>query len=208
MELSIYNNKGEKTSKKIILDNEIFGVEPHKHSVYLDVRSILASRRRGTHKTKSKADLSGSTRKLRKQKGSGFARVGSIKSPIFRGGARVFGPVVRDYSFKINKKVKVLARKSVFSQKFLSNDIFIVDSLEFNSLKTKNFVNFLSNLSVEGKKVLMITFDLYMNLSLCTRNISKVVVSLGSSINTYDLLNADKILIEEKVLDTISSAHK
>jgi large subunit ribosomal protein L4 len=196
MQVDVYNILGEKIEKKIELNSSIFGIEPHNHSIYLDIKHILANKRQGTHKTKEKSDLSGSTRKILKQKGSGGARKGSIKSPLFVGGARIFGPVPRSYEFKLNKKVKVLARKSVLSLKTKSNNIYFLDNFEGFSFKTKSYIEFLKKFNVYDKKTLIYSSSLNENLILSSRNIQNTKVLSTSFLNTYDLLNANYVFFD------------
>lgn len=203
MILPVYNSLGVNLGRDIELNSGVFSVSPNEHVVYLDIKNILAGRRQGTHKSKEKSDVSGSTRKLRKQKGSGMARVGSIKSPIFKGGARIFGPRPRSYDFKVNKKVKHLARKSVLSYKCSAGDLVILDSLNLDSFKTRNYVKFLENFSLSSSKTLLLLEQHDRNVVLASRNLSNTKVIDVRLINTYDLLNADTILIEERALPVI-----
>lgn len=203
MVLPVYSNLGVNLGRDIELNASVFAIQPNEHVVYLDVKSILAGRRQGTHKSKEKSGVSGSTRKLRKQKGSGMARVGSIKSPIFKGGARIFGPTPRVYDFKVNKKVKQLARKSVLSHKYSGGGVVILDSLSMSSWKTKEYKNFLKKFSLESFKTLLLMGASDRNTILASRNLSNAKVMDVRLINTYDLLNADKIIIEERALSVI-----
>lgn len=205
MELSVLNIKGEDTGKKVTLSDEVFGIEPNEHVVYLDVKQYLANQRQGTHKSKERAEVSYSTRKLKRQKGTGGARAGSIKSPVFVGGGRVFGPKPRDYSFKLNKKVKVLARKSVLSAKAQANSISVVEDFTFESPKTKQYISLLDALSLAGKKTLLITADYDKNVYLSGRNVPKANVMSASDINTYDLINAEVLLISEAAVSKIEN---
>ncbi len=195
MELKVYNIEGKETGNKVTLSDAIFGIEPNDHAIYLDVKQFLANQRQGTHKSKQRNEVSGSTRKLHKQKGTGGSRKGSIKSPVFRGGGRIFGPQPRDYSFKLNKKLKSLARMSALSYKAKSNDIVILEDFQFETPKTKNFVSLISKLNISDKKALMIISSSNDNVMLSSRNLAKSKVILAAEINTYDLLNADKLVL-------------
>ena len=195
MELKVLNIEGKETGNKVTLSDAIFGIEPNDHAIYLDVKQFLANQRQGTHKSKQRNEVSGSTRKLHKQKGTGGSRKGSIKSPVFRGGGRIFGPQPRDYSFKLNKKMKALARMSALSYKAKNNDIVVLEDFSFETPKTKNFINLVSNLKLSGTKALMVTANLDENLYLSSRNLQKSKVITASDINTYDLLNADKLVL-------------
>jgi large subunit ribosomal protein L4 len=203
MELSVLKNTGEDTGRKVTLPDSIFNIEPNDHAIYLDVKQILANKRQGTHKSKERAEIAGSTRKIKKQKGTGTARAGSIKSPVFRGGGRVFGPKPRDYSFKLNKKVKVLARKSVLSYKAKESNISVLEDFNFEAPKTKNYLKLLNDLALVDKKTLLITGDVNTNLVLSSRNIKKAKVTTAQQINTYDLMNAERILLLESSLGNI-----
>jgi len=203
MELTVYNKEGKTTGRTVVLDDAIFGIEPNDHAIYLDVKNIMANRRQGTHSSKERSMISGSTRKLKKQKGSGAARFGDIKSPLFRGGGRVFGPQPRDYSFKLNKKVKSLARKSALTYKALNNQIIVLEDLNFDTPKTKNFKNILQNLELNSKKTLLILPETNANVVLSTRNLREVGVLNAASINTYDILNANTMLICESSIPGI-----
>ena len=203
MEVSVLNINGQETGRKVTLNDAIFGIEPNDHVIYLDVKQYLAAQRQGTAKTKERSELSGSTRKLIRQKGSGGARRGDIKSPVLVGGARVFGPKPRDYSFKLNKKVKVLARKSALSYKAQDNAIIVVEDFNIEAPKTKDFVNITKNLKVEGKKTLVVLPEVNKNVYLSARNIQKAEVMTANAINTYKVLNADVLVIAESSLKTI-----
>ena len=194
MKLLVHTKEGKETSKSISLKKEIFGVTPNNHAIYLDVKSYLASNRQGTHKTKERSDITGSRRKLRKQKGSGAARVGDIKNPLFRGGGRVFGPRPRKYSFKLNKKVKLLARKSVLSRMAKDKNIIVMEDFTMESPSTKKYLNILSGFQQEDKKTLLILADSNENIFLSSRNLKKSKVVNVSSLNTYDLINANKLM--------------
>jgi large subunit ribosomal protein L4 len=205
MELSVINIKGQATGKTVALSDEVFGIEPNEHVVYLDVKQYLANQRQGTHKSKERAEVSYSTRKIKRQKGTGGARAGSIKSPLFVGGGRVFGPRPRDYSFKLNKKVKVLARKSILSAKAKSNGISIVEDFTFDSPKTKQYLSMLTALSLNGKKTLLILSDYDNNVFLSGRNVPKVNITTAADVNTYDLINADMLLISETAVSKLEN---
>lgn len=205
MKLPIYDVAGKLLNREIVLDPLIFGIEPHEHSVYLDVKHILANKRQGTHKSKEKSDVSGSTRKIKKQKGTGGARAGSIKSPLFRGGARIFGPKPRDYSFKLNKKVTKLARKSVLSYKAKSDALSILDNFSIGESKTKSYIAFLHNFGCDNDvKSLLVVDKVSKNLLLASRNISNARVLEARLLNTYDLLNADRLLLTESALPILN----
>lgn len=197
MELSVVNTKGKDTGKKVKLSKDVFGIEPNDHAIYLDVKQYLANQRQGTHKSKERADIVGSTRKIKKQKGTGTARAGSIKSPIFRGGGRVFGPRPRDYSFKLNKKLKGLARKSALTYKAKGNEVSILDTIAFDAPKTSEFVNLLKNLSLDTKKTLLVLDENNKNVYLSSRNLSSTNVTTVDELNTYDILHADNMILTE-----------
>ena len=203
MEVSVLNIKGQETGRKVTLNEAIFGIEPNDHVLYLDVKQYLAAQRQGTAKTKERSELSGSTRKLGRQKGGGGARRGDINSPVLVGGARVFGPKPRNYDFKLNKKVKVLARKSALSYKVQDNAIIVVEDLNFEAPKTKEFVNFAKNIKVEGKKTLVLLSEVNKNVYLSARNIQGTEVMTATSLNTYKVLNADIVVIVESALKAI-----
>ena len=206
MELAVYNIKGEDTGKKVTLNNEVFAIaEPNEHAVYLDVKQYLANQRQGTHKAKERSEHTGSTRKLGRQKGGGGARRGDINSPVLVGGGRVFGPKPRDYRFKLNKKVKVLARKSALSYKAQENAILVVEDFNFEAPKTKDFVNITKNLKVEGKKSLFVLPESNNNVFLSSRNLQNSKVTLAQLLNSYNVLNAEVLVITEKSLETINS---
>lgn len=197
MEISVYNIQGKATSKIVTLSDEVFGIEPNEHTVYLDVKQYLANQRQGTHKSKEKSEVNYSTRKIVKQKGSGGARHGSIKANIFVGGGRVFGPRPRDYSFKLNKKVKDLARKSVLSAKVKDNTLLVVEDFNFDVPKTKSYLEFLGAFSLLNKRMLLILPEINKNIILSSRNIQKVKVTTVNNLNTYDLVNNDMVLMLE-----------
>lgn len=203
MEVKVYNSNGKSTDKKVKLDDSIFGIEPNEHTIYLDVKNILANRRQGTHKAKEVSELSGSTAKLYRQKGTGNARRGHIKSPLLRGGARAFGPRVRDYSFKLNKKTKRLARISALSIKAKSENLFVIDDYSVKNPKTKEVVSLISNFKFDDNKVLLVIAEPDRNLQLAARNIPNVSVLLYSSLNTYDIMKAQKLMISAASVDKI-----
>ena len=204
MELPVLQHTGEYTDRKIQLDQDIFGIEPNDHAIYLDVKHILANKRQGTHKSKERADIAGSTKKIKKQKGTGTARAGSIKSPLFRGGGRVFGPRPKDYGFKLNKKVKRLARKSTLSYKAKEQNITIVADFSFESPKTKHYLHMLHSLALADQKTLLILAAADKNLVLASRNLQQAKVAIADQINTYDLLNAKRLLISESAVASIT----
>mgnify|MGYP003413881402 FL=1 len=205
MELSVLNINGQETGKKVTLNDAIFGIEPNDHVIYLDVKQYLANQRQGTAKSKERSEMSGSTRKLGRQKGGGGARRGDINSPVLVGGARVFGPKPRDYGFKLNKKVKVLARKSALAYKAQENAIIVVDQFNLDAPKTKDFLNIVKNLKVEGKKTLVVLPEINKNVYLSARNIQKAEVMRAGDINTYKVLNADVLVITEDSLQQIDA---
>jgi large subunit ribosomal protein L4 len=195
MELVIYNIKGEKTAKKVTLNDSIFDVTPNDHAIYLDTKQYLANQRQGTHASLEKSMVSGSTKKLKKQKGTGGARAGSRKSPLFRGGARAFGPQPRDYSFKLNKKLKKLARQSALAYKVKENNIMVVEDFNFDTPKTSQFVTVLSALKLDGRKTLLVMADNNQNIVLSSRNIPRTKVTRAADLNTYDILNAQNLVL-------------
>ena len=205
MELSVYNIKGEDTGRKVALNDAVFGIEPSEHAVYLDVKQYLANLRQGTHKSKERSEVSGSTRKLKKQKGTGGARSGDINSPVMIGGGRVFGPKPRDYGFKLNKKVKVLARKSALSYKAKENAIVVVEDFTMEAPKTKQFVEIINNLKVDGKKALFVLPGANKNVYLSARNIERANVAIASALNTYNVLNAETLVVTENSLKAIEN---
>ena len=204
METAIYNISGKETGKKALLMDVIFGIEPNDHAIYLDVKQYLANRRQGTHKSKQRNEVAGSTRKLKRQKGTGGARSGSILSPLFPGGGRVFGPVPRDYSFKLNKKLKQLARKSALTYKAKEDAIKVVEDFSMEAPKTKEFIAITKNLDLEGKKILLILPESNRNIALSARNLQNVKIVLASNINTYDVMNAGNILMAEGSVNVIN----
>lgn len=205
MELTVKNIKGNDTKKKVTLSDTIFGIEPNDHAIYLDVKQYLANQRQGTHKAKERAEVTGSTRKIKKQKGTGTARAGSIKSPVFKGGGTIFGPRPRNYSFKLNKKLKALARKSALSYKAQSGNILVVEDFNFDSPKTKEFKSLLDNLKVNDKKSLIVLSDLNKNIYLSSRNLKNTKVTTASGLSTYDLMNASNIMLCEGSLESIQT---
>ncbi len=203
MKIKVTSAKGAATDKEINLSKEVFGIEPNDHAIYLDVKQHLANRRQGTHKSKERAEVAGSTRKIKKQKGTGGARAGSIKSGTRVGGGRMFGPRPRNYSFKLNVKLKRLARKSAFSYKAKSNDIMVIEDPNIDAIKTKDFVNLISNLKLQDNKVLMILGEKNDNVYLSSRNLKKVKVVTADSVNTYDVLNAQKVVMAQSSIEAI-----
>ena len=203
MEVSVLNIKGEDTGKKVVLNDAIFGIEPNDHCIYLAVNQYLAAQRQGTHKSKERSEIAGSTRKLIRQKGGGGARRGDIKSPVLRGGGRVFGPRPRDYWFKLNKKVKALARKSALTYKAQQNAIIVVEDFDFEAPKTKDGVALLNNLKVEGKKTLIVLPEVKKNVNLSIRNIQRVDVMTASALNTYKVMNANVLVVTENALKLV-----
>ncbi|HBH06657.1 MAG TPA: 50S ribosomal protein L4 [Flavobacteriales bacterium] len=197
MELAVYDINGKETGKKAKLSDQVFGIEPNEHAFYLDVKQYLANQRQGTHKAKERAEITGSTRKIKRQKGTGTARAGSIKSPIFRGGGRVFGPQPRDYGFKLNKKVKKLARKSALSAKVKSESLMILENVNFSEPKTKNYSEFLNHFGLVDQKSLLVIPEENNNVYLSARNLVGAKVVKASDINTYDIANAQKVLLCE-----------
>ena len=200
MEVSVLNIKGQDSGKKVTLNDSVFGVEPNDHAIYLDVKQYLAAQRQGTAKTKERSELSGSTRKLGRQKGGGGARRGDINSPLLVGGARVFGPKPRDYRFKLNKKVKQLARRSALSYKVQENALVVVEDFTFEAPKTKNFIALLDDLNLAGKKVLVVAAGSDKNLYLSARNLPKAKVAVASDINTYGVLDASVLVLTESAV--------
>ena len=203
MELNVLNIKGENTGRTVSLNEAVFGIEPNEHVVYLDVRQYLANHRQGTHKSKERSEISGSTRKLGRQKGGGGARRGDINSPVLVGGARVFGPQPRDYGFKLNKKVKNLARKSALAYKAQENALLVVEDFNFEAPKTKQYVELLQNLKVADKKLLMVLAEANKNVYLSARNIQRQDMAVASAVNTYQVLNADAMVVTESALAVI-----
>lgn len=205
MELAIYNIKGEDTGRKAVLNDAVFAIDANEHAVYLDVKQYLANQRQGTHKSKERSEVSGSTRKLHKQKGGGGSRIGDINSPVLVGGGRVFGPRPRDYRFKLNKKLKQLARKSVLSAKAQDNQIVVVEDFTFEAPKTKDFVALTKNLKLEGQKLLLLLKGVDKNVYLSARNVLDTKVMTASDVNTYALLNNNAIVLTESGLEVINN---
>ena len=208
MEVSVYNIKGEDTGKKIALSDSVFGIEPNDHAIYLDVKQYLANQRQGTHKTKGRSEVAGSTRKLGRQNGGGGARPGDIKSPVRVGGGRIFGPTPRDYSFKLNKKLKQLARKSALSYKAKNNLITVVDQLDFAAPKTKEMIALTQSLKLDDKKSLFILANGNKNVYLSARNLPKVQVVTASELNTYIVLNSNALVLTEESVAAIEQIFK
>lgn len=203
MDINVLDIKGQETGRKVILNENIFGIEPNDHVLYLDVKQYLADQRQGTAKTKERSEHAGSTRKLGRQKGGGGARRGDINSPVLVGGGRVFGPTPRDYSFKLNKKVKVLARKSALAYKAKESAIIVVEDFDFDAPKTKEFIKIAKNLKVDGKKVLLVLPEAQNNVYLSARNLQKTQVTTATQVNTYGILHADVLVVTENSLKTI-----
>jgi len=208
MELSVYNINGKETGKKITLNEAIYGIEPNDHVIWLDIKHYMANQRQGTHKSKERSEISGSTRKLIRQKGSGGARRGDINSPVLVGGGRVFGPKPRNYSFKLNKKVKALARKSALAHKAKDNQIMLVEDFSFDAPKTKDFMAMTKNLQVADKKLLLVLPDQNKNVYLSARNLQRVKVITASELNTYSILNCSCLMISESSVAVIDNLFK
>jgi len=205
MKIAVHNLKGKETTKKVELSKDIFGIEPNDHAIYLDVKQYLASQRLGTHSSKERGAVKGSRRKLRKQKGSGAARVGDIKNPLFRGGGRVFGPRPRKYDFKVNRKVKRLARKSALSYKLTQKNIIILEDFNLESPSTKHYSSTLANFEVLNNKTVLVLDKPNKNISLSSRNLSRAKVVLASELNTYDIMNANKMLFVESSIKELEN---
>lgn len=205
MELSVFNIKGEDTGRKVTLSDNVFGIEPNDHVIYLDVKQYLADQRQGTAKSKERSEMSGSTRKLGRQKGGGGARRGDINSPLLRGGARVFGPKPRDYRFKLNKKVKALARRSALSYKVQENALMVIEDFEMEAPRTKSFLEIVNNLKISDKKVLMVFPSSNKNVYLSARNIPNAKVAIAKDLNTYGVLDAGVMVVTEKAVEQIES---
>lgn len=205
MEVAVIKYSGEKTSKKVKLSDEVFAIEPNDHAIYLDVKSYLANQRQGTHKSKQRNEISGSSKKIKKQKGTGGARAGNIKNPQFKGGGRIFGPVPRDYSFKLNKKVKDLARKSALSYKAKENNIAIVEDFKFEAPKTKQYVDLLNALALGDKKTLLVLAENNKNVILSGRNVKNAKVTTVDQINTFDLMHADNVIFVESSINMVET---
>jgi large subunit ribosomal protein L4 len=208
MNISVVKYTGEDTGRKVTLSKEVFGIEPNDHAIYLDVKQFLANQRQGTHKSKQRAEISGSTRKIKKQKGTGTARAGSIKSPVFRGGGRAFGPEPRDYSFKLNKKLKELARRSALTYKAKEKSISIVEDFNFETPKTKDYLNMLSALALNDKKTLLVLPGANKSVALSGRNIQNTKVIMADLLTTYDVLNADNLILSEGSIEKIDNLLK
>lgn len=208
MEIAVLKNSGEDSGRKVTLSDDIFGIEPNDHAIYLDVKQFLANQRQGTHKSKERAEIAGSTKKIKKQKGTGTARAGSIKSPLFRGGGRVFGPQPRNYSFKLNKKLKQLARKSALAYKAKDSNLLVLEDLNFEAPKTKEFKSLLSNIAVADKKTLFVLSESNKNVMLSGRNLQNAKVTTADSLNTYDVLNADSLVLSESSIEKIENLLK
>ena len=206
MEVKVLNVSGKETGAKVQLSEDIFGIEPNDHAIYLDVKQFLANQRQGTHKSKQRNEIAGSTRKLYKQKGTGGARAGSIKSPLFNGGGRIFGPQPRDYSFKLNKKLKALARQSALAYKAKDNSIVVLEDFNFDTAKTKNFISLLSALNFSGEKTLVVLASASENVYLASRNIQSTKVITADQLNTYDVLNAGKLVLTTGSIKTLEEA--
>ena len=204
MELVVFNTQGQETAKKVVLAESVFGVEPNNHAIYLDVKQYLANQRQGTHKAKQRNEVAGSTRKLKRQKGTGGARSGSIKSPLFPGGGRIFGPVPRDYSFKLNKKLKAVARRSALSMKAQAANIVVVEDFEMETPKTKSFVAMEQNLNLAGQKILLVVPETNVNISLSVRNLQNVKVIPAANLCTYDVMNCSKVLFAESAVNIVN----
>jgi len=205
MEVAVIKSSGEQTSKKVSLSAEVFGIEPNDHAIYLDVKSYLANQRQGTHKAKQRNEIAGSSKKIKKQKGTGGARAGNIKNPLFKGGGRVFGPTPRDYSFKLNKKVKDLARKSALSYKAKDNSIAVLEDFNFESAKTKQYLNLLAALKMGEKKTLLVLPENNKNIVLSGRNIQNTKITTADQINTYDLMHADNVIFIESAVSKVEN---
>jgi len=206
MEVKVVNVSGKETGAKVQLPESVFGIEPNDHAIYLDVKQYLANQRQGTHKSKQRNEIAGSTRKLYKQKGTGGARAGSVKSPLFNGGGRVFGPQPRDYSFKLNKKLKVLARKSALSYKAKDSSIVVVEDFTFDTVKTKSYIQLTTDLNVGDVRTLLVLGTANNNVYLSSRNLKKTKVILAEQLNTYDVLNAGKLILTTGALKTLEEA--
>lgn len=204
MELAIYNIEGQDTGRKAVLNDAVFAIEPNEQAVYLDVKQYLANQRQGTHKSKERSEVSGSTRKLHKQKGGGGSRIGDINSPVLVGGGRVFGPRPRDYRFKLNRKLKELARRSALSLKAAAGQIVVVEDVNFEAPKTKEFINFAKNLKVDGKKLLLVLSAKNNNVYLSMRNVPDARIMTASDINTYAVLNTETLLLTEASVEVIN----
>ncbi|HMV09669.1 MAG TPA: 50S ribosomal protein L4 [Cyclobacteriaceae bacterium] len=205
MEIALLKYSGEKSTKKVSLPETVFGIEPNDHAIYLDVKSFLANQRQGTHKSKQRNEISGSSKKLKKQKGTGGARAGNIKNPQFKGGGRVFGPTPRDYSFKLNKKVKDLARKSALTYKAKDNAIAVLEDFSFETAKTSQYAKMLSAISLADKKTLLVLPERNKNVVLSGRNIKNAKITTADQINTYDVMNADSVIFVESSVSKVEN---
>lgn len=203
MEISVVKYSGEDTGRNVTLADSVFGIEPNDHAIYLDVKSYLANQRQGTHKSKQRQEISGSSKKLKKQKGTGGARAGNIKNPLFRGGGRVFGPQPRDYSFKLNKKVKDLARKSALAYKAKDNAIAVLEDFSFEAPKTKEYIKLLSSLALDSRKTLLVLPSSDKNIVLSARNLQRARVTTADQINTYEVMNADALIFVESSVEKV-----
>ena len=205
MELAILNTSGKETGRKVNLNDSIFGIEPNDHAIYLDTKQFLANQRQGTHKSKERGEVSGSTRKIKKQKGTGTARAGNIRNPLFRGGGRVFGPKPRFYGFKLNKKVKQLARKSALSYKASTNNIIVLEDFSFESPKTKEIIKMGNNLNIANKKSVFVLSEQNNNIYLSSRNVQGVDVVIASELNTYKIMKASTLILVESAVDVLQA---
>lgn len=205
MEVAVFNTKGKETGRKVQLSESVFGIEPNNHAVYLDVKQFLANQRQGTHKSKERSEVTGSTRKIKKQKGTGTARAGSVKNPLFKGGGTVFGPRPRSYGFKLNKNLKKLARKSALSLKAKDKAIIVLENFDFEAPKTKNFLDILKALGIENKKSLFVLGEQNKNVYLSSRNLQAVNVVTNSELSTYGIINANNLVVLEGALEGIES---
>lgn len=208
MDFAVVKQSGEKTGRNVSLSSDVFGIEPNDHAIWLDVKSILANQRQGTHKSKQRNEIAGSSKKIKKQKGTGGARAGNIKNPQFKGGGRIFGPTPRDYSFKLNKKVKDLARRSALSYKAKDQQISIIEDFTFNAPKTKQYKSLLESLSFSDKKTLLVLAEANKNVALAGRNIPNTKIIIASQINTYDVVNADQLIFLEGSITKIDNLLK
>jgi large subunit ribosomal protein L4 len=208
MEISVYNSEGKATSKKVTLDSEVFGIEPNDHAIYLDVKRHLAARRQGTHKSKERNEIAGSTRKLKRQKGTGTARAGSIKNPLFRGGGRVFGPRPHSYDLKVNRKVKVLARKSALSYKVKDNGVMVLDKLAMDAPKTSAYKKVMDNLKVSGNRTLVVLPTRDANVYLSSRNLPKNEVRVAYDLSTYDIMNCKNLIFVDNAHEILQDLLK
>ncbi len=208
MDVAVTKYSGEKTGRKVSLSSEVFGIEPNDHAIWLDIKGYLANQRQGTHKSKQRNEITGSSKKIKKQKGTGGARAGNIKNPQFKGGGRVFGPVPRDYSFKLNKKVKDLARKSALTYKAKDNSIAVIEDFQLEAPKTKQFVSMLKSLGADAQKTLVVLPENNFNIVASGRNIQNTKVITASQINTYDVIHADKLILVESSVEKIDNLLK